>query len=274
MSPRLTAGWIVVLLLVAGTRAAEPADSKDSLVFRVSFDKSMDADVARGDGRVHMTGDLTPNRTLVPGFDVPGIELAPGEGRRGGALRFREKTDRFVCYPGAGNVPYREQGFEMTVSLWMSLDPAHDLPVGYVDPLQITDKEWNNSCLFLDFDREPRDFRLGVFSDFSFWNPRNRPWEEIPVAERPMIVAHEPPFARGKWTHVAITVKNFNTDGQGVAALYLNGEPIGERRGPQQFTWDPEKAVIILGIYYVGLMDDFEIYNRAFTAEEIQGLAK
>jgi hypothetical protein len=73
---------------------------------------------------------------------------------------------------------------------------------------------------------------------------------------------------------VAFTFENFNSGGEdGVATLYIDGQPQGSLRGRRQtFTWDPAKSAIMLGLSYVGLMDDLAIFDRALTAEEIKQL--
>ena len=181
------------------------------------------------------------------------------------------KGDQIVFFKGTGNLPIAKQDFTGSYSFWLKLEPE-DLPPGYVDPLQITDKKWNDASFFVDFTKEtPRKFRLGVFSDFKFWNPQNRKWDDIPDGDRPLVTVDKPPFSREKWTHVGITFRQFNgKDQDGVATLYLNGESQGEIRGKQRFTWGKERLAIMLGIYYVGQFDDFAIFDRALTAAEIK----
>ena len=82
--------------------------------------------------------------------------------------------------------------------------------------------------------------------------------------------------AWGKWTHVAITFDRFNT-GQpdGEARLYLDGRPQGTVSGRNQvYTWDPDQAVIFLGLGYAGLMDDLMVFDRPLSAEEVEQLAE
>jgi hypothetical protein len=157
----------------------------------------------------------------------------------------------------------------------MRLNPAEDLPPGFVDPLQITAKAWNDAAIFVDFtETNPRRFRLGVFSDYKFWNPTDRPWDAIPEGERPMVSVSDLPFSRDTWTHVAITFQGFNSaDTEGDAVLYLDGKPRGRLPGARQFTWDPEKVAIVLGIYYVGRIDDFAIFNRALGRDQVIALS-
>ena len=146
----------------------------------------------------------------------------------------------------------------------------------YCDTLQITSKDWNDASFFNDFskDEKPRLFRLGAFADLNVWNPTGRKWEDVPVAEQPMVPASKPVFARDHWTHVLFTWEHFNTGRpDGRARMYLDGVLQAEV-GPrvQTFTWDLPTARIMLGLSYTGLMDDLAIFNRALTEGEIQAL--
>ena len=82
----------------------------------------------------------------------------------------------------------------------------------------------------------------------------------------------EPPFASGKWTHVFINFNGLNTN-NGTASLYLDGKLAGTRSEiVDPFTWEYEKSNILLGLGYIGLMDEVSIYNRPLTDEEIATL--
>jgi hypothetical protein len=202
------------------------------------------------------------------------VSIAKGAGRHGDALRFAGTSDQVLFYK-AEEMGYRKVNWEGTVSFWMKLDPDKDLKPGYCDPIQITERAWNDGAFFVDFDKElPRDFRLGVFSDLAKWNPQNTPWEQIPVHERPMVTVKRPPFASDSWTHVVFTFRNVNAadGGQGTASLYLNSELLGAVERPLEFTWDVEKAAIMIGILYIGDFDDLAIFNRALAADEVRYL--
>ncbi|MEO1993827.1 MAG: LamG domain-containing protein, partial [Planctomycetaceae bacterium] len=204
------------------------------------------------------------------------VQLMAQDGRFGGALSFSKKSPKLVFYQGARNVAYAADRFQGTIAFWMRLDPESDLPPGYVDPLQITDKKWNDASFFVDFTKDnPRQFRLGVFSDYKFWNPNDRKWDAIPVADRPMVHVKKLPFTKQTWTHVAFTYDGFNrTAGAGTATLYLNGKPQGKISGKQRFTWSPDKVVMMLGINYVGGLDDLAVFDRSLSPEEIGRLWK
>lgn len=269
--------WLYgVLFAICGTAAGEsPARIKKALLFHTSFDTTADADTARGDGQVY-TAQTLQREKVQTGLHRASLRLAPQAGRYGGALEFTGKTPELLFYRGGGNLPRRDGGFQGTFCLWLRVAPNEQLPAGFVDPLQITDKKWNNASLFLDFTKEtPRQFRLGVFSDYSFWNPADRKWEQIPDAERPLIGVTNPPFRRAAWTHVAVTFEQFNKPGKlGLATLFLNGKSVGMMRRPQQFTWASDKLAIMLGINYVGLLDDLAIFDRPLTPGEIETVLK
>ena len=93
-------------------------------------------------------------------------------------------------------------------------------------------------------------------------------------ADKPLLTVEAPPFAKGKWTHVAFTFEHFNTGAaDGVARLYLDGQPRGVLSPrTQTFTWDVEQAAVMLGLSYIGLFDELSFFNRALSAEEISGL--
>jgi hypothetical protein len=39
-----------------------------------------------------------------------------------------------------------------------------------------------------------------------------------------------------------------------------------------RFTWDPSKSAIMIGIEYIGDMDELMIFNRPLRAEELQAV--
>lgn len=251
---------------------------RKSLTLSASFDESPHADFAKGDKQLY-SATSAQRKEAQPGLPAGEIELAKGQGRNGGtALRFVKKSGKVIFYKAAGNVAYRPENWSGTVSFWLSLDPQKDLGDWYCDPIQITEKAWDNGALWVDFskDDKPKHFRLGTFADHSIWNPTNRNFDSIPPAERPMFTVTEPRFSAGTWTHVAFTFENFNSSKpNGTAILYLNGKPEGSITGRnQQFTWSLDNAAIMLGMSYIGLYDDLSLFDRALSAAEIETLSK
>jgi hypothetical protein len=181
-----------------------------------------------------------------------------------------------VFFRGAGNMPYSKADWSGTVSFWLNVDPEGKLEPGFCDPIQITASAWNDAAFFVEFEKrsESIPFRLGVYADLAVWNPGNRNFAEIPAAERPLVTVEKPPFRAGRWTHVVFTFERFNSGRtDGVARLYLDGQFQGELKSRRQtFTWDVDKAVIALGLGYVGLFDELSVFNRALGPDEIQSI--
>ncbi len=248
------------------------ASLKSALVFHAPFDGNADAKVSRGDGKV-MTAESLARKQLSPGIAMPEVTIAKSQGKFGDCLRFADKTKQVICYAGT-EVPFSTSDWSTTITFWMRLNPDQDLKPGYCDPLQITQKAWNDAAIFVDFDKDlPRDFRLGVFSDLKAWNPDNIPWEKWPVDKRPMVTVKRPPFTKANWTHVALTLDHVNTDNT-TSTLYLNGQSQGSMKQPVKFSWEPSQTAIMLGIEYIGDLDDLMIFNRALTADEVMGINK
>lgn len=272
---------VFIGLSLCSTAAAQEGATLDKIreavTLSASFNAGADADFAKGDKRIY-TASSGERRDPQPGLPAGEIEVSKGQGRHGGdALRFIKQSGKVAFFKAAKNVDYRQQDWSGTVSFWLSLDPQLDLGNWYCDPIQITEKTWNDAAIWVDFskDDKPKLFRLGVLADLKVWNPANQDFEKMPAAERPVVVVTEPPFGRGKWTHVAVTFENFNTGKpNGVAKLYLNGQPQGTVSGRNQlYSWDPEKAAIQLGMSYVGLYDDLALFNRALNEAEIKSLS-
>ena len=249
---------------------------REALLFHASFDNGADADFAKGDIRIH-TAESAARKNPKPGLNTDSVILARGKGRSGDALQFLGTSDHVVYFQGDRNVGYHDGNFSGTFSFWLSLDPDQDLKPGYCDPIQITDKKWNDAAIWVDFtkDDSPRHFRLGTFSDFRLWNPDNIAWEDVPNSQRPVVDVASPPFGHGKWTHVAIVFENLNSQtSKSTSKLYLNGELQGAISGIRKLSWDPRKVAIMLGISYIGLFDELVIFNRALTEEEILRLSE
>lgn len=265
------------------TTAVSAADKDDllrALIFHCSFDDTTDVNLftAQGDGWIY-TADSAARKNVRQGNYRKDVSIAKGAGRYGDCLRFKGKSKQVLFYKATPDMFYPRPNWSGAVSFWLKLDPDKDLPKGFCDPLQITANKWNDAAFFVDFDKTlPRDFRLGVFSNYARWNPKDTKWEDVPESDRPLVTVKKPPFSRDKWTHVAFSFTDINPkDGAGsTAQLYLNGELQGEIKKPLHFEWAKPNAaqgelgaVIMLGINYVGDFDDLIIFRRGLTAEEI-----
>lgn len=248
-----------------------------ALSFLASFDHGFDADYARGDRLLYSASSYGDLDEAMADVISPDVVIAKGQGRFGDALQFRKKNTNAVFFRAAVNTGYRPRNWSGTISFWLNLSPDTDLEPGYTDPLQITDKAFNNAAIWVDFTRDdkPRHFRLGVFGDSASWNPQNIPAERNDVFNQRTVVVNQPPFTRGQWTHVAIVFAGLNTDTTtgGTAKLYLNGQLVGTREKIREpFNWEPARATIRLGVNYVGLWDELSIYDRALNDAAIDAL--
>ncbi len=268
------AGWSVPPALEA---AAQMQTLRGALTFHASFDGSLDAAYAAGNPKLYTAPSIARRQDATPGLPPGGETVhAKGAGRFGDALRFTQRRKPVVYFEAARNVPYAAANWSGTVSFWLSVDPAADLDPGFCDPIQITPRAWNDAAFFVEFEKKPdhTPFRLGTYADLNVWNPQNRKFEDIPAGERPLVAVEQPPFSRGKWTHIVFVFERFNTGRpDGVVRLYLDGGPAGQLSPRQQtFTWDPDKATIAMGLSYVGLFDELSIFNRAFSDAEVAAL--
>lgn len=250
---------------------SDQATLAQAILFHAPFDGSTQAAISQGDGKL-LVADSSERKKILGSKLPEAIHIAQGQGRYGDALRFDAKTPEVVFYEGI-ECGYRPRDWSGSVSVWLKLDPNEDLEPGYCDPLQMTEKAWNDAAFFLDFDKFlPRDFRLGVFADYQAWNPQDTPWDDLPVAQRPMIVVTQPAFGADKWTHICFTWKHINAadDQTAQSDLYLNGRHQGSYAPVSQFTWEPAKAALMLGINYIGLMDDLVVFDRELSAEQVE----
>ncbi len=252
----------------------ESASLSGALTFHASFDEGPDADFALGDPLLYTAPSWDEPDQAKPGLGNPDVEIVPKLGRFGGALRFNRRNTAAIFYRAEEEVAYSEDDWSGTVSFWLSLTPSEDLEPGYCDPIQITDQSYNDAAIWVDFtNANPRQFRLGVFGDLEAWNPEGLSSDEHPGFEMKLVVVDEPPFHRGKWTHVVISYSGLNSAPGGSARLYLDGDLQGvieDIREP--FSWDLLRAQIRIGVNYVGLFDELALFDRSLTGAEVLAL--
>ena len=281
-NPRSIARVASVIALLASVTCTPAADGEDAiaplaqaLTFHASFDNGPDADFALGNATLYTASSYDEQDEAAAGIGSPDIEIIEGSGRFGNALEFKKQNTFAVFYRAEDNVAFSGSNWSGTVSLWLSLEPAEDLEPVFTDPIQITDVAYNDAAIWVDFTgANPRQFRLGIFGDLAVWNPDNLSANDFPLFLERLISVDPPPFARGEWTHVAITFTGLGSEDGGTANLYLNGDPqpktmegIGE-----PFTWDISRAAIRLGVNYVGRYDELALFNRPLTPEEVRTL--
>lgn len=260
--------------LLCSSDTMQQADSlpklKASLTFYASFDEKTEADLAKGDASMYTAKEYDQLPEGEKGLRSEYIRLVSDQGVSGGCLDFTQKSDHIVFFKASDNLAYSRQDWSGTVSFWLQLDPNQDPEPGYCDPIQVTDEGYDDAALWVDFsDKNPRDFRLGVFGDAEVWNPEGGEGGDHPEFMKRLVSAKSLPFSREQWTHVVIRFSQLNT-ANGSTQLYLNGRLQGVQENIQEpFSWELERATIRLGISYVGLLDELSVFNRALSEEEI-----
>ncbi len=218
---------------------------------------------------IYTAENYDKSATAKPGLHNPDVVLAKNKGLTGDALHFKKKNTSAIYYNGSKNLGYSSKSWSGSVSFWLQLDPNKDLAPGYCDPINITDHKYNDAALWVDFTKDlPRDFRLGVMGDLAVWNPEEKN-DDAEVKKRTVTVK-QPPFKTGKWTHIVITYSEVNTN-TSVCKLYLDGEFKGLVKDVNDpFTWEEEKAKIMLGLSYVGLMDELSVFDKPLNDNEVK----
>jgi len=266
------------MMVLAGLMAvAAMAQTPKGLIFHASFE-SETAKVAKGDARLYSAPNYKQQKEAQPGLGAAAnAQLAAGEGRGGsGALKFTAKNENAVFYKADKNVSFDGKQWTGTISFFLKLDPERDLAPGFCDPIQVTDKAYNDSAIWVDFtkDEKPRHFRLGVFGELKGWNTSGQTTGEKPLFNNRLVVVKQPPFTREKWTHVAITHEALGS-GKGKATLYLDGVAVGSTPAiGEGFAWDPALGALRLGVNYVGLMDDVMVFDRVLSAGEVKSVGR
>ncbi|MFY0592234.1 LamG-like jellyroll fold domain-containing protein [Roseivirga sp.] len=267
----------IVVLQIFSCQEDSSTGLKDALTFYTSFDTGTTADFALGDSNMYTASASYINsvRKLEEqqmGMHANDYRIASGKGKFGDAFEFGAKSSKVVYYKSKDNISYNPQNWSGTISFWLSVDPATDLD-GYTDPVQITDKNYNDASIWVDFTNDnPPNFRLGVIGDKNAWTQDTLASPYQVEFEKRLVNVDSPPFSRKTWTHVLITYEDLS-NASSIASLYLNGIKKGSISGiDDPFTWNLGASSIFLGLGFVGLMDELSIYNKPLTISQIEEL--
>ncbi len=261
----------VIFFLITNISFSQNKQLKDHILFYSSFDGKLSADVSVGDAMIYTAENYKKVANAKPGLHNPNVVLAKNKGLTGDALHFKKANTSAIFYKAYKNVGYSSKSWSGTVSFWLQLDPNKDLAPGYCDPICITDVRYNDAALWVDFtDDNPRQFRLGAMGDLEVWNPENKN-DETKWKKRTVTVKY-PPFKSGKWTHIVITYSEVNTN-KSACKLYLDGQFKGVIKDVNDpFTWEAEKGKIMLGLGYIGLMDELAVFNKTLDYKEVKSI--
>lgn len=256
--------------------AADATKIRQAATFYVSFDDEVQADFGAGTRKAATRFDHPSEKgqfVFEPGFDAKIFRIAEGKGIHGGAL---EVTDVLphrgrLYFPAEKNLAFDPNGWGGSLSLWINTDPNTSLKAPFCDPVQITERGANDGGLWIDFpDVKPRDMRLGAFPAAAKG--------EAPLKETdpnaPLVWLKEVGFKVGQWHHLAITWKNFDTGKKdALATLYVDAKPIGDLRDRDiAMRWTIAKTGIYVAVNYIGLLDEFALFNRPLDSAEIERL--
>ena len=271
---------IVILLLGGATRAADVNDSelRKAVTFYASFDQAVKGDFGGG--------AMTPNTrynhptdkgqfVIEKGIDTQIFRIAPDKGIQGGCLEVVNVLPRNgrIFFPARGNLAFKKEGWNGTLSVWCKTDPDRMLKTTFCDPIQITQKGANNGGLWFDFnDAKPRDLRHGAFPVIP--EGQKGIGEDDPKA--PMVRVPGIGWKAQDWHHVVMTWKNLDTGkADAVTALSIDGKRIGEVKDRAlAMGWDIDKTGIYVAVNYIGLLDELILFDRALSGEEIDALFK
>jgi len=263
----------IFLILTSMHSYSQQKQLKDHVLFYSSFDRKVSADVAVGDKNLYSAKNYKEAANAKKGLHDPNIILAKGKGLFGDAIHFKEAKTSAVFYKAHKNVGYSVTSWSGTVSFWLRLDPNKGLAAHYCDPICITDSKWSDAGLWVDFtDHKPRRFRFGAMGDIAVWDPKEdsdeTDWNKRTVTVDPS------PFQSTAWTHVAMVFSKVNTT-KSSFKLYLDGQFKGVIKGINDpFTWDAEKGKIMLGLGYIGFMDELAVFDKPLNQQEVKTIFK
>jgi predicted neuraminidase len=279
----MAALWPLLLIMSADTNLAQETKVDEirlrrAVTFYASFDEEPKGDLGGGDLnlRTRFNHETEPGKfVFTNGFDAAVFRVARDQGISGGALECVDVLPRNgrIFFPAQGNIAYRKGGWAGSASFWIKTDPNTLLKTTFCDPVQITQKGAGNGGLWVDFNNEkPRDLRHGAFPSV--------PEGIKPIPESdpnaPMVWVKNVGFKASDWHHVAFTWKNFDTGQKdAISTLYIDGQRIGEISGRDlHMDWELEKTGIYVAVSFIGLLDEFALFNRELTAAEVAHLHK
>ena len=269
---------LFALALPAFADEAQEKAVRKAVTFYASFDDEVKGDFGGG----QLTFDTRTNHptengkyVVEKGFSDKAFRVSKDKAITKGALEVSDvlKNNGRIFVPAKGNVAYKADGWGGSVSVWCCTDPDTMLKTGFCDPVQITQKGANNGGLWFDFnDAKPRDLRHGAFPAIP--EGKKGVGEDDPNA--PMVRVPKIGWKAGEWHHVVITWENLDTGkDDAVTSLYIDGKRLGQVKGKAiAMGWDIDKAGIYVAVNYIGLIDEFAVFDRALTAAEVVALQK
>jgi hypothetical protein len=207
------------------------------------------------------------------GYDPKVFRIAAGKGISGGALEVVDVLPRNgrIFFPAENNLAYKADGWGGSVSVWINTDPDKLLKTRFCDPVQITQRGANDGGIWVDFnDAMPRDLRMGIFPAVA---AGAKPLAESDP-QAPMVWVKSVGFKAGDWHHIVLTWEHVDSgkkDGRG--HLYIDGKHRGTVADRElAMKWELDRTGIYIAVNFIGLLDEFALFDRPLTAVEVAGL--
>ncbi len=273
---RIIPAFFLVPFLASTTMSDTPAPDaaavRKAVTFYASFDEHPQGDFGDGDRTLWTRSDHETEKgkhVITKGFDPQAFRIAPGKGIHGGALEcFRHQPrNGILFFPARGKLAVQKGGWGGAASFWVK--PQANTP--FCDFVYITQKRWNDGALWLDYNNQKRgDMRMGAYPILAAGQKPPEPDDPHPSVLR----LKENTLKPDAWNHIVMTWSNCDSGKpNGHASLYLDGKLAGEVKDiTLTLDWDLDQTRIYVAFLYLGLFDEFALFNRPLTPAEVMVL--
>lgn len=269
---------LLCLVAISVVANADEPPPTSAVSLYASFDEKVAADFGGGALGLQTRSDHPQRKgqyIFREGIPTNIFQITEGNGVANGALECLDvlpKRGR-IFFPAKGNMAFQDGGWGGSISMWINTNPDTLFKTSFCDPVQVTHKGAHDGGLWIDFpDQKPRDMRMGIFPALK---PGEKPLKESdPNAS--IVRLNKVGFRKGDWHHLALSWDHFDTGkANGNSRFYVDGKLIGEVKDRKlSMEWDLEKTGIYIAVSFIGLMDEFAVFNRPLTAREIAYLHK
>jgi hypothetical protein len=276
--PLLLLPWLVCGLSGSADAQEDDAALRKAVTFYASFDDSVKGDFGGGELTLSTRFNHETEKgkfVFEKGYDAKVFRIAAGKGKSGGALEVVDVLPRNgrVFFPAKNNLAYKQGGWGGSVSVWINTDPDKLLKTRFCDPVQITQRGANDGGIWVDFnDAMPRDLRMGIFPAVAAGAK--------PLAESdpqgPMVWVKSIGFQAGEWHHIVLTWEHVDSGKKdGTAQLYIDAKHRGTVADRElAMKWELDRTGIYVAVNFIGLLDEFALFDRPLTAAEVARLHK
>lgn len=273
---RISVILVAVMFCAAVWALADDQAIRQSVTLYASFDDDVAADLGGGSVNLSTRYDHPKEKgryIVEPRFRRDIFRIADGGGIHGGALEVTDVIPRRgrVFFPAKNNIAFRDDGWGGSVQFWLNTDPNTLFKSSFCDPVQITHRGAHDGGLWIDFpNTRPRDMRLGAFHALAA--------DEQPVQESdpaaPLITVKDIGFEQGDWHHVVMTWQNVDSGRPNAyLQLYIDGKLAGELKDRDiAMRWNIDQTGIYVAVSYIGLFDEFAVFDRPLNADEVARL--